>query len=365
MPNPDGTLTQAEWYAQVYPNFNPNNAPINQAGQGLVNFFQPPNVGASPIARMYQGAYGSQVPFQSPPMPNLPSYAGAAAPQPPAPPTGFNPNVGMGYASNPAYTQSVGGTLGFNPALAKAQGVAGQAPAYIQDAFKNYYTQNPQGASATYPNQGQAATTNAPGTTTAAPSGGFNPLAFIQNPVNAVQNWQKNVSQYAGMTPKGGAGAGAGDNGTGQGAGTGTGAGAGGQQGESWVDNKGYKRHKDPFIDYSYRTLDRNLGDGFTDQFIDRMGTDPITFYQKPFLNEDGAQGWQLPDERGDRGRAYLLNRAADAAEKDARFLPSATARWRELHGDTPIPTEMFEKWWGMSQGGYYQDREGRPYGVA
>ena len=129
------------------------------------------------------------------------------------------------------------------------------------------------------------------------------------------------------------------------GAGTGTTPRTVSPQGDSWVDANGYKHHKDYHINYAYQRLDGRLGQGFTDQFISRMGTDPIRFYLKEFVNDPRAAGWDLPDERGRGARDFLSNMAAYAAESDAKFHPGALADWRIRHGDVPPPPEQWAKW--------------------
>jgi hypothetical protein len=76
--------------------------------------------------------------------------------------------------TNPVPSWLTGAGAG-NYADARAQEVAGGAPQYIQDAFRDYYQQNQGGASVTTPNAGQ----NVPG----APAGADNPLgAGVNNP---------------------------------------------------------------------------------------------------------------------------------------------------------------------------------------
>jgi hypothetical protein len=118
-------------------------------------------------------------------------------------------------------------------------------------------------------------------------------------------------------------------------------------------------------IDFSRRMIDKNVGSGFTDQFIAIHKVDPITFYSKAFLNDPRAAAFQMPGPEGDAARQYVYFKAAEAAEKDARFLPGAIDRWQQLHGNTPIPDEQWQKWWGMSQNGYYTDQQWNPYGVS
>ena len=192
--------------------------------------------------------------FRPPPMPNLPSYAGAAAPtkQTTQPKKPFDPNAALTYNANEKYTERYAGT--------KTGTTTGAGP-------------NPN----TTPN-------NAP-----------------PNP-NA-------------------------------------------PQGEMWTDSQGNKHHKDYHINYAYNRLDNRLYKGFTDEFIGRMGVDPIRFYMREFVNDPRSAGWDLPDARGANAREFLTGMAAYAAESDAKFHPGAIAEWRRLHGNTEIPQEQWETW--------------------
>lgn len=138
-----------------------------------------------------------------------------------------------------------------------------------------------------------------------------------------------------------------------------TGAGAG--------TGSGGNKSGDYYINRSMDVLDREFGEGFTDQFISRMGVDPIRFYQRAFVNDPEARGYELQDERGKAARDYLEGRAITAARRDAYYLPSALEYWKQVHGDVPPPQEQWEKWWYMSQRDepLYQDQAGHPYGVA
>lgn len=129
------------------------------------------------------------------------------------------------------------------------------------------------------------------------------------------------------------------------GTGTGTGTGTAQPQGDMWVDASGRKHHRDYHINLAYERLDSRLGDGFTDQFISRMGVDPIRFYMREFVDDPRAAGWQLPDERGKQGRDFLTGMAAYKAETMAKFHPGAVAEWQRLHGNTEIPREQWERW--------------------
>lgn len=319
-----------------YGNSDPN-SPFNLFGRQLGNFIAGPS-GSPPVPSGQRNEA------------DLRNYLlwrwNASAPQN----VGFTPGAGAGGYSNNFPTPTA--PIGALP--------AGYSNGNVQPPIAPATTPAPAGAGATgYGNN------FAPATTTPVGHTGYSGILPPPQPRDVGLIYGNGNVRPPTAPVSGNTGNGSPNNPYGTGQGAGTGAGAGAPQGDTWVDNKGYKRHKDFRIDHAYQTLDREFGLGFTDQFIDRMGIDPVRFYQRSFLNDDNAKGWEIEDERGARAREYLTKRATDAAVKDAYFLPGATARWRELHGDTPIPTEMFEKWWGMSQGGYYQDREGRPYGVA
>lgn len=130
---------------------------------------------------------------------------------------------------------------------------------------------------------------------------------------------------------------------------------------DSYKGSDGKQHSNNRYVDFSYYALDSSLGTGFTDQFINRMKVDPIRFYAKAFQDDPRAGGYKLTGEPND----WLVGKAADAADKDAHFLPGALAEWQDKHGTVPPPPEQWDKWWGMSQGGYYTDQAGRPYGVA
>ena len=125
----------------------------------------------------------------------------------------------------------------------------------------------------------------------------------------------------------------------------------------SYFDSNGNKRSTHDLIDYAYRFLDGNkdVGIGFTDSFIQRHGVDPISFYMRAFTNDPRAKGYDLPGSMGAEGKQWLISRAAQAAESDARFLPGAVAEWQKVHGNAEIPPEQWDRWWSISQstGGY------------
>lgn len=116
-------------------------------------------------------------------------------------------------------------------------------------------------------------------------------------------------------------------------------------QADVWFDQNGLKHHKDFNINYGYQVLDRRLGVGFTDQFIQRMGSDPISWYAKQYANSPRFAGWDLPDARGADAREKLIGFAAYAAESDAKFLPGAVEEWKKVHGNAEIPREQWERW--------------------
>src|SRR5512142_505597 len=110
----------------------------------------------------------------------------------------------------------------------------------------------------------------------------------------------------------------------------------------------------DPYMRASVARLDPVLGQGWSQQFKDRMGIDPISFYAKAF-----------PHLAGDPARQFEA--AANAAENDARYQPAEIADWQQKHGNTPIPPEQWKRWWYLNQngGGYQGGGEGvDPYAV-
>jgi hypothetical protein len=81
-----------------------------------------------------------------PPPRNEPPPVGGQYPE-------FGPRAD-GYVQHPASTPNWMTSAGAGSyADSRAQEVAGGAPQYIQDAFRNYYQQNPNGAEPTYPNR--------------------------------------------------------------------------------------------------------------------------------------------------------------------------------------------------------------------
>lgn len=333
------------------------NTPFEQAWNwgtgGLYNFFNPPGMNApGAMAQMYQAQYGPPPPFQPPPLPDM----------------------------------SRGGGIPFAPSI-----IAANAPQAIP--APNIGTQ--WGGASQVPPNGIAALTQIAGTparthggpapTTPAAFGGTgtNPLAPFQAPFIGMANWQKNITNQLNAPGNGQLKTAPGQGGTQGGAANEIGAagankGAGttkapatfqaplfdsnGQRADMYTDAQGNQRSMNKYVDVSYLWLDKNLGNGFTDAFIDRMKVDPIRFYMKAFQDDPKAGGFKLTGEPNE----WLMGKAAQAAENDAKFQPGAVARWQELHGsNTPIPQEQWEKWWKMAQSGQYYDYEGRPYGVA
>lgn len=148
----------------------------------------------------------------------------------------------------------------------------------------------------------------------------------------------------------------------------GQGKGAGGSGYRTWIDQQGNKRSDNKNIDFAYLNIDRAVGAGFTDQFMQLHGMDPISFYSRAFLNDPKAKGFELPGPQGDQARSWLFFKSAQAAENDARFLPGAIAEWQRVHGNAEIPQEQWDRWWGISQAtGGYPMNVGvgeNPYGV-
>lgn len=128
----------------------------------------------------------------------------------------------------------------------------------------------------------------------------------------------------------------------------------------SYFDSNGNKRSSNRMIDFAYLSIDGEVGKGFTDSFMQKHGVDPISFYMRAFTNDKRAKGWEMPGAEnpgapGHEGYSWLMNKAANAATNDARFLPGAVAEWQKVHGNAEIPPEQWDRWWSISQstGGY------------
>lgn len=253
---------------------------------------------------------------------------------------GFTPGAGAGGYSNNFPTPTA--PIGALP--------AGYSNGNVQPPIAPATTPAPAGAGATgYGNN------FAPATTTPVGHTGYSGILPPPQPRDVGLIYGNGNVRPPTAPVSGNTGNGSPNNPYGTGQGAGTGAGAGGQQGETWIDTKGYKHHKDPYINSAYERLDSQMGQGFTDQFIDRMGIDPIRFYMREFVDDPRAAGWQLPDERGKQGRDFLEGMATYKAETMAKFHPSAVAEWQRLHGaNTEIPLEQWERWdkIAMSTGG-------------
>ena len=231
--------------------------------------------------------------------------------------------------------------------------------AYQPAPFPNYPNYmgsqaNPLGIQSILPTAqaGQGAMPNAQ-------AGAGNPFAGMPNPRETgtvTPPTQKPVTEdnRGGLAANGGAGK---NTNTGASAGGGTGTKSNnpnvppnavdsGRGDKIWTDGRG-KHSDNDNVELSYRLVDDQFRQGFTDAFIQQHGEDPLSFYKRAFANDPKYAGWETSNAEA----AKQLNfRAADAAINDARFLPGAIAEWQQKHGGQAIPQEQWETWWRISQ---------------
>lgn len=298
---------------------------VNNGGF-LQNVVPPNHPQETAVQNMYRGVYGMATP---PVVPTAPAPVQVQAPTMPAPtpianaaPVGPIPTFGplrTGYVQSPQWIRAHGGVGIVERPNAQAGASISQGPATVAPSSNTGTSYNPlAGGSA---NPGLPPTYNG--------VGGNNPNEPAAMP-NQYNQQAVNAARAANAATNA---AGAGNNGS------------GGNGQSVWTDSNGLKHSSDYHMNYAYQNLDKYFGSGWTDNFIANNGVDPIRFYMPEFVNDDGARGWQIPDERGAAGRAYLTDRAAYAARADGKFQPGAIAEWRRVHGDADIPLEQWDRW--------------------
>jgi len=105
------------------------------------------------------------------------------------------------------------------------------------------------------------------------------------------------------------------------------------------------------YRDVGRERYDMKLGQGRFDQFKAIHGVDPLEFYSDP-------RNW-FPYQR-DAAMDYGVNSrqfaeaTMRAAIEEGMQHDQEVALWRQKHGDTPIPDEMWKHW-------YYINRYGNP----
>lgn len=103
--------------------------------------------------------------------------------------------------------------------------------------------------------------------------------------------------------------------------------------------------------------MNQKMGDGWFESFAQAHGKTPLEFYADP-------RNWFSYQRQAAEDYGINSKQFADATERAAidegMKHQDEVAQWQQLHGNTPIPDEMWKRWYEVNRGNWQPNENGK-----